>query len=141
MTRITVEIDDGALRSVVGRMALAVERFPRREMRRYIEQARDQARTYPPELPGQRYRRTGTYFRSFRVTSVGRGYRLASNAVQRGRRYTRYVGGLADGSGQARIHVGRWLRIRDAVERAQQAIVQRAREMFADILRSSGGGL
>lgn len=142
MTQITVRIDDGELRSLVGRAMLAIEQFPRREMRRYIEQARDAARVYPPELPGQRYRRTGTYRRSFRVEPVGRGYRLYSDAVQRGRRYTRYVGGAADGSGQARIHAGRWTLIRDAVESAQRAIIERAREyMRAELLRGSGGGI
>lgn len=138
MTRVTVKVDAGEVRSVIDRATLAMERLPQRVIRREIEQARDEARDYPPPLPWQRYRRTGTYYRSFRIELVRRGYRLSSDARQRGRRYTKYVGGLADGSAQASIHRGRWTLIYHAVLAAQQRIVERSREYFRSVLERNG---
>lgn len=67
---------------------------------------------YPPELPMQKYKRTGIYGRSWRAEATRSarnvGARLTGNAVQRGRAYTKYVGGNAQGGEQAGIHAGRW---------------------------------
>lgn len=91
-------------------------------LRGRLVSARTKLIRYPPELPNQRYRRTGTYGRAWKIVKVnlsnGSGYRLIGRAAQKGREYTKYVSGSAYGTNQARIHQGRWLRLRDAVDEA-----------------------
>ena len=138
MTQIQVKVDHNEVTSVVNRATLAVERLPQRVVKREIEQARDEARDYPPRLPWSKYRRTNTYYNSFRIESIGRGYILSSNAQQHGRRYTKYVGGLADGTGQAGVHRGRWTLIYHAVRAATERIIERADEYFRAVLERNG---
>lgn len=71
-----------------------------------------------PRRPKQKYVRTGTYGRSFEVTSNGRYVVLKSDATQKGRRYTQYVGGDNQGKGQAGPHVGRWPVIFEVVKKS-----------------------
>jgi len=85
---------------------------------------------------------TGTYGASFKVVDNGyRSFTLSSSAVQNGRDYTRYVGGAYDGSGQVRIHQGRWPRIVDAVSRQVDALVQRINQSLSDLFRGEAPGL
>lgn len=88
-----------------------------------MNRARKRVTTYPPPIPTSRYKRTGTYKRSFQVRRNPRsglrknvGYTLFGRAVQKGRDYTRYVGGDAFGRRQASIHENRWPVIREIVE-------------------------
>lgn len=102
--------------------------------------ARSRVTTYPPPPPGSRYRRTYTYKRGWTIrknpsaTRAIAGYTLVGRAVQRGRDYTKYVGGSAYGTSQAGIHRGRWVTVRDALEGEQaklDADVQSHLEMAA----------
>lgn len=94
----------------------------------------------PP--PNSGYQRTGIYGRSFRVVDNGyRSYTLTSNAVQDGRSYTPFVGGYADGSGQAGIHVGRWPKIKDAVTMAAGQLLKQAEESLRTLFSKEGIGL
>lgn len=145
--KMTVQYKSGKL--TVGLLELA-NKLPfigKKRMLAALEEARDVARTYPPELPNQRYRRTGRYYASFKITDdAGKGMRgaryiLSSNAYQKGRYYTRYVGGLADGTGQAKIHQGRWAIIRDVVLEQLQKLVQGIEFDIRDALRNLGIGL
>lgn len=138
MTQITVEIDDNEVKSVVKNSILAVEKLPKKVFRAEIETAKAEAAKYPPETPKQVYVRTGTYGRSFKIEPVGSGYRLISDARQKGRRYTKYVGGLADGSGQAKVHAGRWVLIADAMRRAVERIVAKGDEYFRAVMERNG---
>lgn len=65
-----------------------------------------------PELPNQGYIRTGVYARSMYVEQDGRAFRLQSEAP-----YSVYVGGDAQGQGQAWMHKGRWPVIADVVRK------------------------
>ena len=144
MTQITMQVDDNEVRAALHNATLAVESIPKKAIKEELQAAMEEARRYPPLLPNQRYKRTGTYFRSFKVAqaqSGGNAYTLLSDARQKGRRYTKYVGGLADGSAQATIHKGRWLLIADAVSRAVDRVVKRAEQLFRETLAKGPGGL
>jgi hypothetical protein len=97
---------------------------------------------YPPELPNQRYRRTGTYRRAWKIVKVdmpsGKGYRLTGRAVQKGRDYTKYVSGSAYGTNQARIHQGRWLKLRDAADEAVAGLPQEISQRVKMVSRRQG---
>lgn len=73
------------------------------------------ARTpYPPELPGQRYRRTGVFGASWRARVFRDGGQLINIA-----RYASDVTGSPDapsGERQAKIHQGRWWIAKEEVE-------------------------
>lgn len=74
------------------------------------------------------YVRTGTYGRSWYIRRNPRnaramaGYSLISNAEQRGRRYSKYVGGDAYGNSQSRIHQNRWAKVRNSVEKETKSL-------------------
>lgn len=64
---------------------------------------------YPPEIPGQKYQRTNTYKNTFSVHKIGKGrVSMTSDAMQRGRGYSPFVGGGSEGTQQASVHAGRW---------------------------------
>lgn len=78
----------------------------------------DRVQFYPPQLPNQRYVRTGTYRRSVYQDSmpIRNGHRAeagSTGAIQNGRRYDAY---LKDGRHQAAIHAGRWFTMTDDAE-------------------------
>jgi hypothetical protein len=99
-----------------------------------------------PPPPNSTYRRTGTYGRSF-VASLdgtlrtGLRAKLVSNATRRGRGYTRYVGGMADGTGQAGIHAKRWPLIRETVQDGIKEINRDINSALKSLLRAEGMGL
>lgn len=126
----TIRLDGSEVVSTTNRLLMATNELEPKVIRPAIIAGMEYARAYPPELPGQKYQRTGTYFRSFRVTQSGRAFTISSRAVQNHRNYSRYVGGYADGSGQAAIHTGRWVLLRTAVQWAMGQIVRLAGEHF-----------
>lgn len=156
MTQITVTVDDQEVRTQLERATLAVSRFPAAVIRPEMDTAKKRASggypgggfsgyTVAPPT-GSRYRRTGTYGKSFKVLAgannqYSKSYTLVSNAVQRNRPYTKYVGGLANGSGQARIHARRWPLIAQVISDTIARIQQKAREFFAAQLGRGPGGL
>lgn len=136
----TVKIDvvgDDVVKTKLKKVALAVDDISKTDIKRELIAAKDEARIYPSEIPGQKYIRTGTYNRSFRFTGSGGTYTIKSDAVLKGRHYTQYVGGLPDGTGQAKIHAGRWTLIKDAIDRALERIKAEAEERFNKILTGS----
>lgn len=70
-------------------------------------------------------RRTGNYNARYRIIRADNGYTIENTA-----RYGRYVGGSAYGTGQSRIHAGRWLLMRDVVEAQVEELPQ---EIAAEI--------
>ena len=105
------------VRRDVERLRRAVPRVAGTRIRDALERARKKITKYPPERPGQTYRRTGTYRRAWRVKrGAGFMYSLVGQAIQRGRDYTKFVGGDAAGAGQAWFHAGRWTQAKSAVD-------------------------
>lgn len=86
------------------------------------------------------YVRTGTYGRAWKVIKTGEGYALTGEAISRrdGRDYTKYVGGDAYGTRQARVHQGRWALMRDEVERSLQQLPREIRNDVVMVARRKG---
>lgn len=66
---------------------------------------------YPPQRPGQRYRRTGNLGRNWYARPVDRGV-VIGNRMD----YAGYVVGDARGQGQAWMHRGRWYLMRQVID-------------------------
>src|SRR3990167_2003442 len=139
--QLTIRVRDHAIKTVNAKLWTALRRIPAGIVRPEIDTARDELRTYPPELPDQRYIRTGKRYRATRVQYLGgQSYRLISDPSYKGRSADPYVLGDAYGQGQARIHQGRWALIKDVVEKSIERILARVREEFNRILTESGPG-
>ena len=139
--QLTIRVRDHAIKTVNAKLLTALRRIPAGIVRPEIDTARDELRTYPPELPNQRYVRTGKRYRATRVEYLGgQSYRLISDPSYKGRSADPYVLGDAYGQGQARIHQGRWALIKDVVEKSIERILTRVREEFNRILTESGPG-
>lgn len=109
--RMTLRVEDKKVRLGLKYLGDAIPRLTARQQEQAMKAAKKEASAYVggnrysvPIPRGSRYRRTGTYGRSFSLTKDGLSWRLESDAVQKGRAYTRYVGGMADGSGQIKRH-------------------------------------
>lgn len=140
MTQITISVKDGEVKQAFIRAGLAVERLPTKVIRAEMEAARDLARTYPAELPNQKYVRTGKRYAATKVEKVNNyTYRVVSNPRYKyGNTGNPYVLGDADGLGQARIHAGRWNLLRDVMFLAFGRIVQKGEEYFRAVLERNG---
>jgi hypothetical protein len=142
--QLTVKIESEKVRRSLKNVGDAIPKIGFRVLWRLMTNAKERAQKYPPELPNQRYIRTGIYGRSFKLIKLGTGIigaRLESDAVQKGRHYTVNVGGNYIGHGQALIHEGRWVLIRDAVEHeAVEKMVAEVEADMGDILQMEGMG-
>lgn len=87
-------------------------------------------RAYPPERPGQRYRRTGALGRNWDIR-----INPASITIYNRMAYAGYVVGDGKGKGQAWMHRGRWWLARDVANAARPAlkamVVSELDHMFA----------
>lgn len=124
MTRITLKIDQGKATLVRRGLEALRRKMPHIGRSRLYAHALEivsRMRPYPPELPGQRYVRTGLLGRSWKVKRHGEtGYQISNRAYRRGRYYAKWVIGTAYGTHQAEIHRGRWKLLRDEVDREVQ---------------------
>lgn len=143
--QITVRFKGGRVIRGLKNIGDAIPDVGYRALYRKMKDAMEIARTYPPELPNQRYRRTGIYGRSFKLEKVATGkiaVRIISDAVQKGRHYTVYVGGNALGLGQARIHQGRWAVIAKVVDRmVSEQVVKEVEADLGKVIRQQGMGI
>lgn len=140
-----VRLKDGGLRVGLGKFREALPGIGKRVLRRLLLRVIRAVTRYPAERPGQKYIRTGLYGRSFKLVTkhmgASAGYTIKSDAVQKGRHYTRYVGGNSAGEGQAWMHQGRWPVVREELDGELEHIYA---EMDADVattLRQHGIGL
>lgn len=140
MPQVTIKVDAGEVKTAIRNAVLAVSSLPVKIIRPIMELARDEQRTYPPELPNQKYVRTGKRYSATKLENKGRNaYQLVSNPrYARGQTGNPYTIGDAQGEGQARIHQGRWPRMYDVMQRAIDRIVEKGREYFRDVLERNG---
>ena len=117
-------------------------------VRESMEGARAEMQIYPPEIPDQKYERTGILGASWEVIhNMTRSYTLRSDAVQQGRHYTHYVVGRADGTGQAFMHVMgyrglvRWKLVKDVVGKWSRKLLESVNADLRRILHGQGAGL
>jgi len=136
MTQISVRLEGAdTVRRGLNNFSKTLAPLTKKIIKVAMERARKKIIRYPPERPGQTYVRTGTYGRSYALNESGLTYTLVSDAVSpTGTRYTRYVGGMADGSGRAWMHVGRWKLAREAVDEEIDPLVA---EINAEIKREA----
>ncbi len=89
-------------------------------MKRWAQEKSKQLRNtaYPPERPGQKYKRTGRLGRSWRAMNPRPGVVSIINLARTpgGKPYAHWVVGDAKGEGQAWMHVSRWWKARDIIE-------------------------
>ena len=134
----TIAIKSGKVRTGISNIGEAIQRIRKRELKEAVTGARDEIIFYPPELPDQKYIRTGDYGNSWRIVSNdGLSYTLRSDGVD----YAHWVGGYSDGTGQALIHAFRWTRLSDAMQRAARQFLVRVSEKIKQAIRNEGMGL
>lgn len=145
MAKLTVTIRDAEVRTRLSRAVMAVQNLPAKVVRAEMDAARDELRAYPPELPNQRYQRTGRRYEATVIeaqsgnNASAKAYALVSDPrYPGGRNANPYVVGDAYGRGQAAVHVGRWKLLRTVVESAMSRIVERGAEYFRAVLERNG---
>jgi hypothetical protein len=135
--QISIDVRGQLVRQGAENLNAEIPQIGRRQMRTRMERIKRRMQEYPPERPGQsvtgshavlgrtyrpakrRYRRTGRLGRSWTIlNNADKGYALRNDArdPRRGTRYARFVVGDAYGTGQARVHEGRWQVLRDVVD-------------------------
>lgn len=93
----------------------------------------------PPEIPGQRYVRTGKLSRNWKILRKGdTGYTIINRASFKGRTYARWVVGDFAGERQARVHQGRWKVLRVEVETEMAKLPAVAAKSVRLRMRKSG---
>ena len=97
-------------------LSAELPRIGRRRLYAAMNRITREMEGYPPERPGQRYKRTGLLGASWDVKRLDNGYMITNDARRKGRTYGHYVVGDAYGAGQAWMHKGRWPKLRDVVD-------------------------
>lgn len=117
MTSIKFTADTTSVHVVLNHVIAVTEPIVKEELGYGMRRAGKEVATYPPPLPNQKYVRTGIYGMGVTVVPLGnQGYALTMTAKHKGRAMSSYVGGNNLGRGQARIHIGRWVVARIAVD-------------------------
>jgi hypothetical protein len=135
--QISIDVRGELVRQGAENLSAEIPQVGRRQLRTRMERIKRRMQAYPPERAGQsvsaqhatlgkvyrparrRYRRTGRLGRSWEIAQNGdKGYILRNDArdPRTGTRYPRFVVGDAYGTGQAWMHKGRWLVMRDVVD-------------------------
>jgi hypothetical protein len=145
MPRLSITVSDSEAKTKFRKAGLAVENLPAKIIRPEVEAGVEELRTYPAELPGQKYQRTGNRYRATRMAAksgnnaTSKTYTIESNPrYGRGRTGNPYTIGDARGGGQARIHQGRWKLLADVMNKVLDRIVARGQEYFRSVLERNG---
>lgn len=130
------------VRSGLERLRRAIPSISRKRMYDAALRARRKIVAEPPRRRGQRYVRTGTYKRGLKVVpyndGVSFGYTLKGQAVdRRGHDYTKYVGGDAEGQGQAWMHRRRWTLARGAMQEEELSLPRSIQDEIDVVARGS----
>lgn len=143
MAAITVKVDNGKVYQSLRKIGDAIPRITDAKVKRAMTNARDEVRTYPPERPGQRYKRTGRRYRATQVVKVDtRTYRLESNPTYKGGRSANpYVIGDSEGRWQAWMHVGRWKLLYPTVQRWIAPMLREIEVSLSQAIHAEGMGL
>lgn len=131
--RLTIKVKGGILvRQGLENIHLETPQVGRRRIRTITNRIVRRMQEYPEERQGQTYRRTGNFFRHWRIDQLEKlGYMIQNTATRKGRLYGQYVVGDAYGTSQAWMHKGRWPSFRDVTEEELEAL---PKEILDDIL-------
>ena len=118
----------------------AAPKVGQQKIRSALVRAKEAARTYPAHSSD--YKRTKTYYKSFKVVKISDGWSLQSDAISpRGRAYTVYVGGDENGGGMS-WNTRHWPIIKDVVDAETDGLVVELDVEFQrllDFLFAQGG--
>jgi len=89
---------------------------------------------YPPERPGQRYRRTGELGDSWGQRQYGRYHVTFHNKTP----YASYVVGDSEGKGQAWMHRDRWWLAMERIASANQRLIDNLGQAMKDTFKALG---
>lgn len=108
-----------------------------------IEHLKSNVPPYPPEVPGQRYVRTGLLGRSFRTDVHPMlnliSMKLSNVATQKGRYYPPWVISkerIGQAGPQARVHQGRWYTLQEYAKGKMDYVKQEFEAWINSILKS-----
>lgn len=145
--KITLRIEDGKVRDGLRNVANALPDITAENMLGAMILARDNASTWTggasystPAPAGSAYRRTGIYGGAMKVQRIGLSVSISNDArsPRTGKLYPQFVGGRADGTGQARVHAGRWPVIRQEVDKQVEPLVQKIDDDLQRKVRREG---
>lgn len=100
----------------LGKFVDAAEKEADEAARKTVEASIEVLQVYPPLPAGSHYKRTGRMGRSWKKIQTPRGWRIENYAQKKGKRYSQFVVGDAQGNKQAQVHQGRWKKFRDVVD-------------------------
>lgn len=118
MIRLTIGISKNAkiVRQGLQNLRAEVPKIGRQRMFEAMQRIVVRMQKYPPERPGQKYRRTFRFRAGWRINSIPDSPAQTGWQVTNVVPYAKYPVGNAYGEGQAWMHVGRWNLFRDVAE-------------------------
>ena len=138
--RLSIRVRSELVRQGLEDLGKEVPNVGRRRLRTILERAKRIMEEYPAERPGQKYKRTGRFFRGWRIEQISgsKGYTLKNVAMFRGNAYPQYVVGDAYGTSQAWMHKGRWPNFRDVTEKELEALPEELGDEIVMVARRIG---
>lgn len=136
--QLSIKVDGKLVRQGLEDLGAEIPQIGRRRIRTFIDRVYRRVSPYPPERPGQRYRRTGNLFSHWQIVALPDGYQIANTAMRKGKAYPQYVIGDARGGSQAWMHKGRWEVLRDVVEDEAQSLPDEIKDDIIMVARSKG---
>ena len=130
------------LQNGMNRFVKSVPEITRERNREAMRKAKKRSVSDPPggaySVPERGYVRTGNLSASTYLEEDGLTVRIIVNAVRDGRDYGGYVVGNGDGYGQAGIHQGYWVTMRDAVDDEVEDLVRDIDEKLGESAEALG---
>lgn len=136
--RISIKVDGELVRKGLQDLGMEIPKIGRSQLRFTSERIVRRMQAYPPERPRQKYKRTGRLFRSWKIDNSQDRYTIENTAAKKGRLYGHFVIGNAYGTGQAWMHRGRWLLLRDVVEQELEKLPDDVLEKIMLVARRKG---
>lgn len=136
--QLTIKVNGNLVRKGLQDLTAEIPKIGRQQIRTVMNRIVRRMQEYPSERLGQRYRRTGRLFASWKIEEVQSGYTVANTAARKGRAYAQYVVGDAYGTSQAWMHKGRWQVMRDVVEQEVEKLPQEIENEIYMVARRVG---
>ena len=135
---LSIRVEGELVRKGLQDLAAEFPKIGRQQFRFASERVVRRMQAYPSQRPGQKYRRTGRMFYSWRIEGLEDRYTIENTARFRGRAYPKFVVGDAYGTGQAWMHRGRWLLFRDVVEEELDKLPPEIQDKILMVARREG---
>jgi len=136
--RLSITVDGALVRQGLEDLAAEIPLIGRRRIRTIMNRIVRRMQEYPNERSGQKYRRTGRLFYSWKIEEIQAGYAIENTAAVRGKRYGKYVVGDPYGTSQAWMHKGRWLVFRDVAEEELEKLPDEIEQEIKMVTRRVG---